>query len=73
MAGYDSGAANQKNSCLDSSGAEEIGRRPAYDSPTSKSTSGIAEPLTTNSIQGDWSEEVNRNGCQSLLWVASVR
>lgn len=52
MVSYDDGTANQKNSCLDSSGAEEIGRRPAYDSPTSKSTSGIAEPLTTNSGNG---------------------
>ena len=40
---------NQKYNSLDSLAAEDIGRRPAYDSPISKSTSGIPEPLTAYS------------------------
>ena len=41
--------AYQKNSCRVSFFADEMGRRPAYDSPTSNGTSGILVPSTTNS------------------------
>jgi hypothetical protein len=41
---------NQKYSCELSFTAFVIGMRPAYDSPISKSTSGIAVPLTEYSI-----------------------
>ena len=47
-AGFSDGK-NQKKSLFLSSGSLEMGSWPAYDSPTSKSTSGIAEPLTENS------------------------
>ena len=46
--GFEDGK-NQKNNSRVSSGDAEIGSRPAYDSPMSKSTSGIPVPLTTNS------------------------
>ena len=47
-AGFSDGK-NQKYSSRVSFGSDEIGRRPAYDSPISKSTSGIAVPSTANS------------------------
>lgn len=42
---------NQKYSCEVSFSALVIGMRPAYDSPMSKSTSGIAVPLTEYSTR----------------------
>jgi hypothetical protein len=39
---------NQKKSLRVSAGSSEIGSKPAYDSPMSKSTSGIPVPLTEN-------------------------
>lgn len=47
--GLDDGK-NQKYNSRVSFEAEEMGRRPAYDSPMSKLTSGIAVPLTANSF-----------------------
>lgn len=40
----------QKKSSRVSLGDDEMGRRPAYDSPTSKGTSGMPVPLTANSV-----------------------
>jgi len=39
---------NHQNSWLSSLGSAEMGSRPAYDSPTSKLTSGILVPSTAN-------------------------
>lgn len=54
-------AKNQKNNSFLSSGSSLIGRYPAYDSPTSKSTSGTPVPLTANSVRRLSAQATARN------------
>jgi hypothetical protein len=56
---------NQKKSRFSSSGLLVMGKEPAYDSPTSKSTSGMPVPFTANS--GGYSVSTCLGGKEQLL------